>query len=156
MNAERYVILDLMMNLSCPRFCSLTILGEPRSKARPRMGKNGRFYAPNSDDQDAVAWSMKAVSPYAEPFTEPVALACIFYRSTHRRFDLDNAVKLCMDAGTQILWADDSLVTAQTAILEYDPTNPRTIIAFGPRLDPPTPPEGGARSDVQSILRIVE
>lgn len=104
--------------------------GEPASKARARVVR-GHTYTPKRTvvAQDALAQSLAGKAP----FTGNVAVACVFRRSNRQRIDLDNLLKLVLDAATQArMWEDDSQVTALAAVLEHDPSGPRTVVAFGP------------------------
>lgn len=112
----------------------IEIEGEPRSKARPRFagGKGRRPYS----DKKQVAHErtlrilMKAV--VRKPLVGTVAIACMFYRSSNRRVDLDNLLKQVLDAGNTILWADDMQVTACVGVLNLDRAQPRTVIVLAP------------------------
>lgn len=65
------------------------------------------------------------------PLSGNLSLACIFFRSNRQRIDVDNMLKNVSDAATGIVWQDDSQVTAVAGTVEYDPSNPRTVIAIG-------------------------
>lgn len=104
----------------------------PASKARPRFARGGRAYTPAESRaaEARVSSFLKARVP--EPMTGNVALACIFYRENKQRIDADNMLKLICDASNGVLWLDDSQVTAVVGIVEYDPGNPRTVVAWSP------------------------
>jgi len=58
-----------------------------------------------------------------------LAVACVFYRATRHRIDVDNMLKDVLDAGTAARWwVDDQQVTFLLGVLEHDPENPRTVI----------------------------
>lgn len=121
-----------MFSVLCPEsddMIFLTIPGPPKSKARPRLGKGGRFYTPSSTDEKAVALQFRRVFP--EPLQGNLAVGCIFYRHNRQRIDVDNMLKFIMDAANTIAFKDDSQVTAQFGIVEFDPDNPRTIFIVG-------------------------
>jgi Holliday junction resolvase RusA-like endonuclease len=103
-------------------------VGNPDSKARPRLGK-GRVYSPSAKAETALAWEMRTVFP--EKLVGNIGVACVFFRSNRQRIDADNMLKHVMDAATGVIWKDDSQVTAQAGFVEYDPAAPRTIIAIG-------------------------
>lgn len=108
----------------------LIIEGEPKSKARPRMGNRGTFYSPSEVEETALAWKIK--SKRITKRLGRVAVGVIFYRSGFQRMDVDNMLKLVLDAGTAAkLWDDDHQVTALLGVVEYDPEHPRTVIALG-------------------------
>lgn len=104
--------------------------GEPRSKARPRFAGNGHVYSDRKqvEHEAKLSWHMKRA--VREPMRGNVAVACIFYRSTLGRIDVDNMVKQVLDAANDICWEDDYQVTAVTGIIELDRQNPRTVIAL--------------------------
>jgi Holliday junction resolvase RusA-like endonuclease len=108
---------------------SVAIDGEPCSKARARFGKQ-HAYTPAKVRSAESALALRLSS--LRKFERNVAVACIFYRSTRQRIDVDNLLKLVLDGSTAgKMWEDDSQVTAIVGILEYDADNPRTIIAYG-------------------------
>ncbi len=106
-----------------------TIYGEPRSKSRYRQGKHGNSYNPSSGEEQRIGWELK--QRFKSPVSNNVAVMCVFYRSNRQRIDVDNMLKLVMDAATGICFYDDDQVTAQVGILELDAKAPRTIIAIG-------------------------
>lgn len=110
----------------------LVVDGEPRSKARPRFGGNGRVYSSHKqvEAEAALGWHLRRA--FREPLAGNLALACIFYRSTHGRVDVDNMLKLVMDAANTICWRDDYQVTAILGVVELDRARPRTVIAVAP------------------------
>lgn len=134
-----------MFHLMCPDsdvFLYKVIEGQPIAKNRPRFKKGGQVYDPSAAAQEALAWKLKSL------FTEErllgnVAVGCVFYRKDRQRVDVDNLMKLFMDAATGVAWIDDSQVTAQMSVLEYDKERPRTVVVIGehqssmPRQAPP-------------------
>lgn len=103
--------------------------GDPASKARARIVR-GHAYTPakTTAAQKSLAERMVGVR-----FLGNVAVACVFHRSNRQRIDIDNLMKLVLDAATQAdVWDDDSQVTAVVAALEHDPGHPRTVVAFAP------------------------
>jgi Holliday junction resolvase RusA-like endonuclease len=109
----------------------LVVEGKPMSKARPRFRRDGKVFA--SDEQvaaeQALGWKMKEAFP--EPLDGNLAVACVFYRPTQQRVDVDNMLKHTMDSANGVVWHDDSQVTAQLGVVEYDPVRPRTVLAVG-------------------------
>jgi len=108
--------------------------GEPASKARHRWRSGGGAYTPAKTiaDEEEMAIHFRAAMR-GRTLEGNIAVAVVFFRSTHHRIDLDNLMKLILDAGTRArAWLDDSQVTAQAAILELDHEDPRTIVALGP------------------------
>lgn len=128
--AEIFKLFDAL-NSSEAKAQFLLIEGEPRSKARPRFSKSGHAY--NSQKQRDHELRLKQQMQIARPskIEGNIAIACIFYRSSKGRIDIDNLLKQVLDAATGIIWTDDMQVTACVAILRFDRELPRTAIAFG-------------------------
>lgn len=110
------------------RFHGFIFPGEPKSKTRARVTRNG-VYTPSKPNETALAQFLR-YSYRSAPFEGNVAVACVFYRPNSQRIDVDNMMKLVMDAATGICWADDDQVTFQVATAELDPQNPRTVIGM--------------------------
>lgn len=128
---ERYRLMALLEALGPQPNTQVVVLdGDPCSKARPRFSKGGWAYTPSKtiegEKRLAVAFSR------VERFSGNVSVACLFYRKTRQRVDVDNMIKAVLDAGTRAnLWDDDSQVTAVVGVVEYDQNRPRTAVAFG-------------------------
>lgn len=129
---DRYRAMEMLAAVGAPDHSIHVIVheGDPASKARARVVR-GRAYTPRATQvaQEALAWRLRGI----ESFTGNVAVACVFHRSNRQRIDVDNLLKLVLDAATQArVWEDDSQVTAVLAVLEHDPDAPRTVVAFAP------------------------
>ena len=109
--------------------------GDPASKARARFNfKTKRTYTPQRtmSAENSLAWQFREATGGVTREGN-IAIVAIFYRSNHQRIDADNLMKLVMDSATKAaVWKDDSQVTAQAAVIEYDADYPRTVIAMGP------------------------
>ena len=100
----------------------LTIEGEPVGKARARV-VDGHSYTPAKTKaaEQNIAWLFLSQYPGQEVDAESsFELNCNFYVSDYkngrkRKFDLDNGVKLVMDALTGIVWQDDNQVNTLLA-----------------------------------------
>lgn len=116
---------------SKPSFWCVIHEGDPIVKSRARVVRNGsQTYTPakTRHAQALLAMTLRSAIPR---FTGNVAIVCIFRRSNRQRCDVDNLLKLVLDAGTQAnLWDDDSQVTALVGVLEHDPADPRSTIVF--------------------------
>lgn len=67
----------------------------------------------------------------------PVAVRVLFYRSNHRKVDIDNLLKAVMDALTSArIWNDDSQVCEITARRWMGESNPRVEITVYTISDP--------------------
>lgn len=106
----------------------VTIPGEPLPKQRPRFAR-GRAYKADSEAQKLVAWHVAKVFGNRR-FEGNVELRAYFYRSTRRSVDLDNLLKLAMDACNGVAWTDDRQVKSLAASLRYDPSEPRTELVI--------------------------
>lgn len=113
------------------RITYLVIDGDPRPKARTRFSSGGKTYTLEEQRQAErdLGWEFKR--SFKKPLPYTVAVVCIFYRSNYIRVDVDNMLKHVMDSANGIVWEDDSQVTAQLGIMEYDPDHPRTVILIG-------------------------
>jgi len=84
----------------------LTIPGEPRAKARPRVTRNGTYTPKTTRDYEATiraTWDAQQ---------QPELPACVrldvtFYLGTHRHVDADNLVKSVKDALNGRAYKDD-------------------------------------------------
>ncbi|MBC40907.1 MAG: hypothetical protein CML19_01555 [Pusillimonas sp.] len=110
---------------------SFTVIVErrPKVKARPRHTKGGKVFTPKStlDEENFVAKAWQ--EQVGEKFTEPVEVV-LFYSpdetiihvttSPHGaktlRGDLDNYVKLSLDALNGVAWEDDNQVVRLNAV----------------------------------------
>ena len=117
-------------------FCdpkSMTVVvveGDPISKARPRFSQGGHAYTPKKTILGEKAIAARVC--HVQHMHSNVAMACIFYRSTRQRIDVDNMMKAVLDGCTRAgIWDDDSQVTALVGVVEHDKSRPRTVVAFG-------------------------
>lgn len=113
----------------------LTLPGEPLGKARPRVTRHGTYTPKATREAEArlrAAWD----AGHGALETDPVSrfgLAVQFHRFHRHRRDLDNLVKLVLDAlnGAPGAWADDHQVEALTASVRWVPReDTRTVIAL--------------------------
>lgn len=97
----------------------------------PPVSKSSAYQHPHLlGSQERTAGYLKAA--VAGPFEGNVGMACIFLRPNKQRIDADNLLKHMCDAGTGVLWLDDSQCTKVAGVVEVDPDNPRTIVFVGP------------------------
>lgn len=131
----------------------LVILGSPKSQGRPRARNAGKFVQIYDDPKSRKAKQgiieiIQAKAP-TKPLDCPLQLDLNFYLSRPKghyrtgrnsgnlkssapllhisRPDIDNLLKLVMDAMTGVFWRDDSLVCKGTTIKQYS-ERPRTEI----------------------------
>ena len=93
------------------RSITFTFDGDPVPAPRPRFAQGGTYMpARYTAYKLALAWAFKAKMGRRKPMRGPIILVLDFYRKNHRRVDLDNLEKTVMDAGTGVVWEDDSQV----------------------------------------------
>lgn len=116
----------------------LTHGARPASKSRPRFdaraGRKPRVYTPEqsraAEEYLALSWRL---ATKGETKDGALAIACVFFRPNRQRIDVDNMVKLVLDAGTKArVWHDDCQVVCIVARVELDASEPRTEIALVP------------------------
>lgn len=110
-----------------------TVDAEPASKARARYSNiNGKHYSPDSNRvaEDRVAWAFRQVGGGrgAPDATNNFGVFIGFFCESGHRRDLDNMVKLVLDALNGIAWADDMQVTEISAKLQRWQADPRTEV----------------------------
>ena len=111
------------------RHKTVTIDRKPKAKARPRHTKGGQVFTPKSttDEEKAIGWIWAQEGD--KPFDCPVEVHLVYtpkqtiihvvespHRATTLRGDLDNYVKLTLDALNGIAWDDDGQVVRITAV----------------------------------------
>ena len=118
---------------------TLTILGQPFAKQRPRATKQGRVYTPAETVSFERTVGQIAAQQFPAPITGPVKLtiAATFQpakswskkktadhlgRAHTQRPDLDNIAKAIKDGLNRIAWADDSQVAEMTCRKVWGPT----------------------------------
>jgi Holliday junction resolvase RusA-like endonuclease len=105
----------------------LQLLGEPVPKARARVTRRGTF-TPAKTLHAEMAWEWLMRGRAQTPTREPIILEANFFLSNRRRCDLDNLLKLVVDAGNGIVWNDDSQIVELVAHKHVDRDQPRTLL----------------------------
>lgn len=108
---------------------SLTVLGSPVPKGRPRVVK-GHAYTPKRTrdyeklvrDYAALEWHLQ------EPMDGRLAVTLRYYMASARRADLDNLCKSVLDALQGVVFANDDQVEVLHAERYIDRDNPRAEI----------------------------
>lgn len=110
---------------------SIEISGEPKSKERPRASR-GSVYTPDATrrEEARIASLVRAqmLEQDIDIIVDPVSVQIHFDLETARRKDLDNLVKLFMDAVNKVLWEDDHLVHGIHATLARKVKPGRTVV----------------------------
>lgn len=107
--------------------CETVIPGEPVAKQRPRVGRGGKTYTPRQtvEAEEAIRWHLRSKGVVADA-DHLLGLHVRFFSSDRRRRDLDNLVKLLLDACNAFVWADDFQVTEIHAAVIRGAEDPRT------------------------------
>ncbi len=105
----------------------LIVEGDPVPKGRPRLGR-ARTYTPKATRQaEAVLqWQFKRAMQIRPPVTGPVRVTVAF-GVRRRSGDLDNLVKLVLDAANGIVWHDDRQVMALEATKHEAPVGETAV-----------------------------
>lgn len=88
-----------------------TLLGEPKSKGRPRFSKHGHAYTPKATREAEIAVQLAWELSGEQKLNGPVVLECVFYLGSKRRRDTDNMLKLVQDALNKRAYDDDDQIT---------------------------------------------
>lgn len=113
-----------------------TIPGEPRTKKRPRVLRSGRTYTPKEtqEAEEAIRWHLRSIG--ARPDSDHFLRVEIEFRnSTNHRRDIDNLLKLVLDAGNGFAWGDDWQIVELEVRVERGRASPGTdlrVIALRP------------------------
>lgn len=90
-------------------YLQFVLEGDPIPKGRPRHG-NGRTFTPQRTLDAEQAVRDVVVPLIDKAFDVPVRVTMHFYCATRRRTDLDNLMKLVLDALNKVAFTDDHLV----------------------------------------------
>lgn len=86
---------------------------EPTGKERPRLGK-GWTYTPQAtvNTEARIGWECRSQNPglRVDDGTTRWSVEVDALRTSRRRLDLDNVVKVVLDALNGVVWKDDSQV----------------------------------------------
>lgn len=106
--------------------------GEPASKARPRLGKGGNVYTPRETTHAEELWklTLQQAGVAGPNDASAYAVRLRFHSGVWTRKDVDNMVKLVLDACNGVVWADDRQVVGIDAWLYRGDDAPRTELAF--------------------------
>lgn len=95
----------------------LVVPGQPQPKERARTGKGGGYTPERTKAaEERIGWQFNVAARKHEVDSESqFHLDISFHCSGKRRRDVDNLLKLTMDALNMICWKDDSQVASVTA-----------------------------------------
>ena len=113
--------------------CRAIVDGEPVPYLRVARSRDGRSYKPKKmkDAQDRIGWKVKGDNVGLEPAAGEVAVHLDFFSAVtrgDRMKDLDNCIKLVLDALNDIAWTDDRQVASIQARISRGATHPFTRI----------------------------
>lgn len=116
------------------------VRGDPIPSSRPRVTKSGVTYYPKryGNYRDSLSFCLNSlfkplpescfIDPDIPPERRRYGIRAIFYRKTKQRCDVDNLLKTIFDAGTGIIWKDDSLVDEVFGKIIRSSSDPRVEI----------------------------
>ena len=105
-----------------------TFPGEPVPKGRPRTMRNGHTYTPRRTVEAERAIHTYLMAQRARPTSGPVQVA-LYFHCKSQTADLDNLVKLVLDAAQGFLWENDRQVCRIVAEVERGSSKPETRLA---------------------------
>ena len=116
--------------------------GDPLPSPRPRVtGK--RTYMPKryTKYRDALGWALKEQLMRAKhtPDGADYGIRALFFRRTRQRTDVDNLLKTCLDAGTGVIWNDDSQVVEVFGRTFFQSDDPRVVLLIYDAVSDPGP-----------------
>lgn len=110
---------------------STTLEGEPWPKERPRFTrKTGKVYTPatTTNEESALKHELKRWLDYLEPDKTSVFLVEAQFHCESDKTDLDNLIKLVLDACNKLVWLDDRQVGRIDASVLRKAELPRTVL----------------------------
>jgi Holliday junction resolvase RusA-like endonuclease len=122
-----------------------TVPGEPFSKQRPRVTRNGT-YTPKptvlAERRVREAFRDAGLATMATEAIQAFSLRVVSYRYERYGRDADNLAKTVMDALNHLVWADDSQVEnlVQTTIWVDDRSEAQTVVEIAKLATPAKPP----------------
>lgn len=108
--------------------------GEPVPKGRPRFARNGHVYTPSETVayEETIGWKFRETYT-GSPFEGPVRVTVIVRECNRRAVhqgDLDNYVKVALDALNGLAWADDRQVVSIAASITRESATPGLTVTI--------------------------
>lgn len=100
----------------------------PKQSFRARNSRKGYIDPRIKAHQNAIGYAAKEAMKGNPPFDGDVTVSYVFRRSDRRRCDYTNMAKLCDDAMNQIVYDDDSRITAAHIYVERGCPVAETVI----------------------------
>ena len=97
-------------------------------KGRPRLGRNGNTYTPKRTAvyEHSIGWAWREAQGVKA--TGPVRVSIIVREKGGHPGDLDNYVKVVLDALNGLAWEDDKQVGVIYAAIERGPQSPGLVV----------------------------
>lgn len=128
---DQTVASQLLVALGAAPATGVHVPGNPLPWARAGSAGAQRYTPPRLRAAKTAATRHLVKLAPAGPLDGNLALVALFFRDTRRRVDVDNLLKLVLDAGTDAgLWHDDSQITATAATISLDRLMPRTFVTL--------------------------
>lgn len=113
-----------------PVVAEFTVMGQPIPKARARVGAGGGFTPDRTvtAEQHVALAFRRAARSHRPDAADRFGVFLLFMRGNEVRADIDNLVKLVLDALNGLAWVDDSQVVELSArrTVTSDPAHART------------------------------
>lgn len=114
----------------------MTVPGQPVSKGRPQFTRKGFPYTPpkTKEAEERVGWLIREAQRrrpvWGVDGTHEYRLDALFALKGNPTNDLDNLLKLVLDACNGVVWADDRQVVEVRARMLRGSSSPRTELTF--------------------------
>jgi len=109
----------------------LVIAGEPVPKARPRVSKAGTYTpARTLEAEDRIGWAFRESGMARHDLPARLHVRLTFACKAKRHSDLDNMIKLALDALNGLWFEDDWQIDSIDAVREWVESEPRTEIVI--------------------------
>jgi Holliday junction resolvase RusA-like endonuclease len=107
----------------------VVVAGEPVAKARPRVVRTGAYTPRKTLDAEArLLGHLKVQYPRLRPATGLLSVSVETWHKGAPRVDVDNLLKLVLDAFNRVVWVDDSQVVEAHVRKHVRSSLPRTDI----------------------------
>lgn len=99
------------MTVDQPQEFTLSLPGDPVAKARPRVYQ-GHAITPKKTlhAEERIFAEFRRCYPHAKPLTGPVSVEAEFWMSKQGKPDIDNLLKLVLDALNALAYTDDAQI----------------------------------------------